>query len=114
MVKYSSKTLDKVFYALSDPTRRALLARLSKGHSPVTELAGPHDMSLPAVSKHLGVLEEAGLITREKDGRVRRCHLQAEPLHIAVDWLTSYRIFWEGKFDALEKFLDQSSDESKS
>lgn len=105
MVKYSEATLNNVFYALCDPTRRAILARLSEGHSQVTELAEPHAMSLPAVSKHLGVLEQAGLITREKDGRVRRCTLQAQPLEEANEWLEKYRIFWEESFDRLDEYL---------
>jgi len=105
MVKYSEATLNNVFYALCDPTRRAILERLSKGQSQVTELAEPHDMSLPAISKHLGVLEVAGLVTREKDGRVRRCKLVPENLETANEWLEKYRIFWEESLDRLDAYL---------
>jgi DNA-binding transcriptional ArsR family regulator len=105
MVKYSEATLNNVFYALCDATRRAILARLSKGETQVTELAEPYDMSLPAVSKHLGVLEQAGLITREKDGRARRCTLQAQNLEEANEWLEKYRIFWEESLDRLDDYL---------
>jgi len=105
MVKHSEATLNNVFYALCDPTRRAILERLTKGHSQVTELAEPYDMSLPAVSKHLGVLEQAGLVTREKDGRVRRCKLVPENLETANEWLEKYRIFWEESFDRLDAYL---------
>ena len=105
MVKYSTKKLDLVFSALSDPTRRAILEQLSGGDSTVTELAEPHRMSLPAVSKHLQVLERAGLVEREVEGRVHMMHLESEPLKDAVKWLEHYRRFWEGRFDALEKLL---------
>ena len=80
--------------ALSDPTRRAILERLATADVAVTELAEPFDMSLPAISKHLDVLERAGLLSREKDGRIRRCHMQHEPLQQAADWIDWYRQFW--------------------
>ena len=92
MVK-SAATLDATFAALADPTRRAILARLALGETSVGELATPFAMSLPAVSKHLGVLEGAGLLTRERDGRVRRCRLEPGPLHSAADWIAQYRRF---------------------
>ena len=87
MVKYDDIRLSHTFMALSDATRRAILARLADGDALVTELASPFDMSLPAVSKHLGVLERAGLIQRKKDGRIRRCQLDAAPLKEAADWM---------------------------
>lgn len=105
MVKYSENTLDQVFYALCDPTRRALLERLSQGESQVTELAEPYAMSLPAVSKHIGVLEKAGLVMRSKDGRIRRCKLVPEKLETANEWLEKYRVFWEESLDRLDVYL---------
>jgi DNA-binding transcriptional ArsR family regulator len=105
MVKRSSEHLDLVFSALSDPTRRAMLEKLAHGASSVTELAEPHDMSLPAISKHLKILETAGFITRELDGRVHRITLESKPMKEAFAWLELYRKFWEAKFDALEKYL---------
>ena len=105
MVKYSSAQLDATFSALSDPTRRAILARLAKGDISVTELAQPFQVSLPAISKHLRVLERAGLLEQEKDGRVRRCHLNAGPMKDAVKWIERYRRFWEQQFDALAEYL---------
>ena len=105
MVKRSPDPLDAVFSALSDPTRRRILARLSDGEASVSELAEPFAMSLPAVSKHLGVLEDAGLLVREKDGRVRHCRLIAEPMEEALRWIASYGRFWETRFDSLEGYL---------
>ena len=112
MVKYQSEPLDNVFSALADPTRRALLARLAAGNSSVGELAEPFDISLPAISRHLRVLRNAGLITRHKDGRVRRCTLDAAPLRAASDWIESYRQFWDDQFDSLAEFLERAQDEA--
>jgi len=98
MVKYSPQ-LDSTFGALADPTRRAILATLLVGQASVTELAKPHRMSLPAVMKHIHVLEEAGLVSQEKTGRVRRCRLAAEPLKEAEQWIAPYRQFWEGTLE---------------
>jgi len=109
MVKYSQESLDSTFTALSDGTRRAILARLAKGEALVSELAQPFDMSLPAVSKHLNVLERAGLIRREKDGRIRRCYLQATPLKDVAEWLQFYQQFWGAQLDSLADYL-QSTD----
>ena len=103
MVKYN---LDHTFAALADPTRRAILARLSEGHATVGELAEPFDMSLPAVSKHLKVLQKAGLIERRRDGRNQICAVQAAPLQDADEWLARYRAFWEGSLDSLAQFLE--------
>jgi DNA-binding transcriptional ArsR family regulator len=114
MVNYSSAPLDLTFSALADPTRRGILARLARGESSVTELAAPYNISLPAVSKHLHVLARAGLIEQEKDGRVRRCRLVAEPMKDAAAWITRYRRFWEEQFDALARYLEESQEEEKS
>jgi DNA-binding transcriptional ArsR family regulator len=95
--------LDLVFHALSDRTRRALLARLARGAAAITALAAPFAMTLPAVSKHIRVLERAGLVERSIDGRVHRCSLEAEPLKNVEHWLAYYRPFWE---DTLQAFAD--------
>ena len=113
MVKYKSDPLSEVFSALADPTRRAILARLALGETTVGELAEPFEMSLPAVSKHLGVLQSAGLIEREKDGRLRRCQLNAAPMKDAADWIARYRAFWEGRFDALARYLERTAGDVK-
>ncbi len=108
MVKYQSDTLSEVFGALADPTRRAILARLALGETSVGELAEPFEMSLPAVSKHLGVLETAGLVQRHKQGRVRRCQLDGRPLEAAVTWIEPYRQFWEARLDSLAQYLEDT------
>src|SRR5258708_12311376 len=105
MVKYSEKGLDAVFAALADPTRREVVKTLADGSRPVTELSRPFDMSLPGFMKHLGILESAGLIRREKEGRVVSCTLSARPMKEASEWLTRYREFWERRLDALARFL---------
>ena len=97
--------LDGVFHALADGTRRQLLARLARGPASVGELAEPFAMSLPAVSKHLVVLREAGLIEQEKSGRLRTCHLNAAGMQDASQWLAFYEHFWSAQLDALEAFL---------
>src|SRR5277367_5827710 len=99
--------LSSTFAALADPTRRAILARLASGETSVTELAEPFRMSLPAVSKHLKVLERAGLIARGRDAQWRPCRLEAGPLRNAADWLEHYRRFWEESFDRLEDYLQE-------
>lgn len=113
MVKYLSNTLDATFGALADPTRRSILERLIAGEASVTSLAEPFDMSLPAVSKHLRVLERAGLLTQEKDGRVRRCRMDAGPMKEASDWVGRYRIFWEEQLDSLADYIEQMQSEEK-
>ena len=97
--------LSVTFAALADPTRRAILARLSRGEATVMELAEPFEMSLPAVSRHLKVLERAGLITRGRDAQWRPCRLDAEPLKEVEAWVEEYRRFWEESFDRLEEYL---------
>jgi len=106
MVKYSA-TLDSTFGALADPTRRAILASLMLGEASLSDLAGPHRMSLPAVMKHIHVLQNAGLVSQKKIGRTRFCQLAPAPLKQAEDWIAQYRRFWEGAFDSLERFLSQ-------
>jgi DNA-binding transcriptional ArsR family regulator len=98
-------TLDRTFAALADPTRRAILARLASGQASVTELAAPFSMSLPAVSKHLKVLERAGLVARGRRAQWRPAELQAEPLHEVADWLADYRRFWEERLDRFDEYL---------
>ncbi len=101
----SPDRLSATFASLADPTRRAILARLALGETSVTELAEPFAMSLPAISKHLKVLEHAGLIARGRDAQWRPCRLKAAPLKEAVDWLEQYRQFWEESLDRLEDYL---------
>jgi DNA-binding transcriptional ArsR family regulator len=107
MVEYTSSLLDRTFAALSDPTRRQILAQLAKGEECVTELARPHSMSLAAVSKHLIVLEKAGLVKRRRNGRVHSLALDAKPMQEAQEWLERYRKFWTGNLDSFEKYLDK-------
>jgi len=101
----SADPLSATFAALADPTRRAILARLSSGEASVTELAGPFDVSLPAISKHLKVLERAGLIARSRDAQFRPCRLDAGPLKEVSDWVEHYRRFWEQSFERLDDYL---------
>ena len=113
MVKYQTDPLSEVFSALADPTRRAILARLALGETTVGDLAEPFEMSLPAVSKHLSVLEAAGLIEREKQGRLRRCHLNAAAMKDASDWISRYSEFWEARFDSLARYLERTLPDDK-
>lgn len=99
--------LSETFSALSDPTRRAILARLAVGETSVTELAEPFEMSLPAISKHLKVLENAGLITRSREAQWRPCKLKAAPLREVDDWLARYRKHWEESFGRLDLYLQE-------
>ena len=103
----SPDRLSRTFAALAYPTRRAILARLSAGETSVTALAAPHAMSLPAISKHLGVLERSGLIERGRHAQWRPCRLTAEPMRAAVDWLEHYRRFWAESFDRLDEYLQE-------
>ncbi|HEX6900751.1 MAG TPA: metalloregulator ArsR/SmtB family transcription factor [Thermoanaerobaculia bacterium] len=108
-----SPQLDATFAALADPTRRAILARLASGEASVMELAEPFAMSQPAISKHLKVLERAGLITRGRDAQRRPCRLEAKPLAEATEWLEGYRRFWEDSFQRLDALLDELKTQEK-
>ena len=103
----SPDQLDATFAALADPTRRAILARLSRGETSVKELARPFDISAPAITKHLKVLERAGLITRSREAQWRPCRLNPTPLRDAAEWIEHYRRFWEESFDRLDAYLQQ-------
>jgi DNA-binding transcriptional ArsR family regulator len=109
MVKYTSKRLDRTFAALADPTRRRILADLAGGDQCVTRLAEPYAISLPAISKHLRVLEKAGLLRRRRYGRVHEMKLEAAPLKQAAQWVEEYRKFWEGSLDRLAAFLEKTN-----
>jgi DNA-binding transcriptional ArsR family regulator len=109
MVKYSPRMLNQTFAALADPTRRRILAHLARGDRRVTDLARPHAMSLPAVSKHLRVLEKAGLLRRRRYGRVHQMQLDAKPLKQAAQWVEEYKKFWEGSLDRLAEYLEKQN-----
>lgn len=106
--------LDHTFAALADPVRRAILMRLAEGDATVGELAAPFEISLPAISRHLRVLEEASLISREREGKHRRCRLQRDALDRAGEWLDFHRRFWSGSFDRLDTHLASKSNKGKS
>ena len=108
-----SDSLSRTFAALADPTRRAILARLASGEISVTELAAPFEMSAPAVTKHLKVLENAGLISRSRQAQWRPCHLEAAPLQEAAGFIEQYRQFWEQSFDRLDSYLKQLQAQEK-
>ena len=105
----NSEQLDLTFGALADPIRRAILARLAHGEATVGELAAPFPVSRPAISKHLRVLERAGLVHRARDGRLSRCELDAEPMRAASEWVAHYREFWESQLDSLARYLEKDS-----
>ena len=107
MPTMATDRLDRTFAALADPTRRAILARLAAGEASVTTLAEPFEMSLPAVSKHLKVLERAGLITRGRERQWRPARLEARPLKEVAEWAERYRRFWEESYDRLDEYLDE-------
>jgi DNA-binding transcriptional ArsR family regulator len=109
MVKYSTKTLNRTFAALADPTRRRILAHLARGDRCVTDLARPHAMSLPAVSKHLRVLEKAGLLRRRRYGRVHQLNLETKPMQQAIRWIEEYRKFWDASLDRLATYLEKTA-----
>jgi DNA-binding transcriptional ArsR family regulator len=113
MVKYSPRMLNRTFAALADPTRRRILAHLARGDRCVTDLARPHAMSLPAVSKHLRVLEKAGLLRRRRYGRVHQLKLEAKPMQQAIRWIEEYRKFWEGSLDRLAAYLEKTKPSGK-
>ncbi|MDQ6770589.1 MAG: metalloregulator ArsR/SmtB family transcription factor [Gemmatimonadota bacterium] len=104
-----NRQLDQTFGALADPTRRAILARLARGDATVGDLAHPFRVSRPAISKHLRVLERAGLVRREREGRISRCELDATAMRGAADWIDRYRAFWIGRLGELKKYVEQSS-----
>lgn len=108
MVKYYADTLDATFKALSDSTRRKILMRLAEDECTVSELAEPFDMSLPAISKHLRILENASLIVRRKQGRMHKFQVDTAPMRDVIAWIEKHRKFWERRFDALEKYLEES------
>ena len=110
---HKADRLDATFAALADPTRRAILARLARGECSVSELSTPFDMSLPAVSKHLKVLEKAGLIARGRDAQWRPCRLEAGRLKEVAEWLDQYREFWEQSFDRLDDYLRRVQSKEK-
>jgi DNA-binding transcriptional ArsR family regulator len=112
MVKYPSSRLNQTFAALADPTRRRMLEQLARGNRCVTDLARPHSMSLPAISKHLRVLEKAGLLRRRRYGRVHQLRLEAKPLKQAALWVEEYRKFWEESFDRLAAYLEKTAEPS--
>jgi DNA-binding transcriptional ArsR family regulator len=109
----SAKQLSATFSALADPTRRAILARLASGETSVTEIAGPFKMTLPAVTKHLKILERAGLITRGRQAQWRPCRLQAQPLRDVADWVEQYRKHWDERLDRLEDYLRELQQRKK-
>ncbi|HZR44194.1 MAG TPA: metalloregulator ArsR/SmtB family transcription factor [Ktedonobacteraceae bacterium] len=113
MVNDSSERLNTIFMALADPTRRAILERLARGEASGTELARPFAISVPAISKHLRVLEHADLILHRKDGRTHWFRLSASPMREAADWLEHYQQFWEAQFDSLETYLQTTADEEQ-
>jgi len=112
MVNSRSAPLDETFFALSDPTRRAIVASLAEGESSVADLAKPFRLSAPAISKHLRVLERADLVRQRREGRIRRCRLNPGPLREASDYVAAYRRFWGGQFDRLDDYLRQTAPSS--
>ena len=110
MVQYTPDQLDAVFNALANPTRRAIVARLAAGDASVSELAEPFGVSLPAMAKHLRVLERAGLLDQHKEGRVRHCRLRAAPMRFAEEWCSSYRVFWETRLDSLARHFESKEE----
>ena len=109
----AQERLDGIFTALADPTRRAIIARLARGEASVNELAAPFDMSLPAVSKHLKVLERAGLVERGRDRQRRPARLVGDPLKEVAEWTDGYRRFWEESYDRLDEYLEELQDRGK-
>jgi DNA-binding transcriptional ArsR family regulator len=104
---YGNDPLSDLFAALADPTRRSILARLARGDATVNELAAPYDMSLPAVSKHIKILEQVGLLSKTRDAQRRPCHLESAKLQEATEWLDAYRELWESNFDNFDLYLQQ-------
>ena len=108
MVNNNSKSIDLIFHALSDSTRRDMLLRIAEREHTITELAEPFSMSMPAVCKHVKVLESAGLLVREKDGRIHRCTMNVKPLNVAMSVIQHYQKFWSDQLDSLEEFLNEA------
>ena len=108
MVNYSARQLDLSFGALAHPIRRGILARLSTGEATVAELAKPFKVSAPAITKHMRILEEAGLLSRKKEGRTHHCRLEQQRMKEAQEWIEAHRRFWNEKFDALERYLKEA------
>jgi DNA-binding transcriptional ArsR family regulator len=113
MVNNTAERLDSVFSAVSDPTRRAILERLARSEATVTELAAPFEISLPAISRHLRILEHAGLIARQKEGRIHHMRLNAAAMREAAEWLDYYRRFWTDQFDNLAAYLNAPAEEKQ-
>ena len=113
IINMPADQLNATFAALADPTRRAILARLAGGETSVTELAEPFEISAPAITKHLKVLERAGLISRSRQAQWRPCKLEAKPLQEAADWVEHYRQFWEARLDRLENYLNELQAQEK-
>jgi len=111
MVNYSERRMDAVFAALADPTRRGMVARLAQGPVSIGELGRPYRITKPAVTKHVKVLERAGLVRRSREGRVHRCQLRPEPLRHAEAWIERQRRFWEGTLDRLAVYLERTTDQ---
>ena len=111
MLNHYTPSLDPIFHALADGARRHMLSRLTQGPAPVSELAAPLPMSLPAVLQHLKVLEQAGLVQSRKQGRVRLCEACPEPLSAAAEWIADRRAFWDSALDRLDRFLDETPKE---
>jgi DNA-binding transcriptional ArsR family regulator len=113
MQRLADRELDSIFTALADPTRRAIVARLTRGEAGVLELAAPFAMSQPAVTRHLQVLERAGLVSRRRDGRRRPCRLEPQRLRQLAEWVGDYRRFWEESFERLDDYLDHLQTEGE-
>ena len=113
MVNYSEKQLDRSFSALAHPIRRGIVKRLSEGEATVAQLAAPHRVSAPAITRHLRILEGAGLLKRRREGREHHCRLVPDRMKEAQDWIEHYRKFWEGSFDRLEAYLKKAQAEEK-
>ena len=109
MVNYKNEALNTTFAALADPVRRSVLQQLAEGPATVKELAAPFDISLPAISRHLKVLANAGLLLQQREGRLRHCHLVAGPIRNAAEWIRNNRQFWETQFGALDRYLQSST-----
>ena len=111
MVNYNEEQMSAVFMALADATRRGMITRLSEGPATIGELGRPYAISKPAVTRHVKVLERAGLVSRKKDGRIHRCKLNPAPMKTAEDWIEKHRKFWEASLDSLASYLEETNDD---